>query len=112
MAVVVEVDGIGGPAPPPHLNSEGGGIARKLAVAEIAVERIALGVAAPRFIQRIRKGFTVYDLLPGGRVHVSDVKIRPAIAVFIEPASAHAGADIFDTGGGGDVAELTAFVFV
>ena len=87
-------------------------MAREFTRAEIAVERVTFGVAAPCFIERIRESLTLDHLLTGDSKHVGDIEVRPAIAVFVEPAGAHAGADVFDTGGGGNIAKLTAFVFI
>ena len=105
-AVTVEVERIARPSPASHF-----GLASlfKRAVAFVAIQRVALGVAMILLAQAVlgceREGRIVDHATTRRRPHVRDVEIGPTRTVRVEPGGAHARAEIFDACIGGDVAE-------
>ena len=103
---MIEIPRVARPRPAPHFNSGGGAHIlenRALAAKQpgIAKQRVASGVLATQgahFFRRILlENVLRRDAQSRSRPHVSDVKIVGSIIVIIEPANAHACADIFNS---------------
>ena len=98
---MIEIPGIARPRPSPHLHTS--------LIAPIFKRLVATGVSKKRIphavflIKSSKAGgsFLLKIVLHGntparGSPHVCNVEIFPAVVVVVEPADAHAGADVLD----------------
>src|SRR5277367_784534 len=103
------------PTPPPELYVLRFPGFFERSIAAIAVQGIAFGVPKvrlPELTARGAKGRIANQSLPDFCPHVRHIQIGPAIAVVVEPARAHARAQVFDAGRGGHVLEMTVLVAI
>src|SRR5207247_5151085 len=112
--IVVEVPGIARPRPPAGFDSRAGALVFKLSRALIAEKGVAPGVLAEERADALgrvlHEQLLHSDALAGGRPHVRDVQVLVPIVVVVEPADAHAGAEIFNPGFPGNVGESAVTV--
>src|ERR1700741_1404496 len=94
---MIEIPGVARPGPPPHGRSRAYPDILKT-IAEVFVQTVAHGVlpveGARLLVEVLLKISLFRDANAGGRPHVGDVKLLPAIIVKIQPGNAHAGAYI------------------
>ena len=65
-----------------------------------------LAIECPNLFRSARlEDFLLRDAFPGGGPHVRYVQVLGAVVVIVEPADAHAGPDVFDSGLWSDVGE-------
>ena len=102
-AVVIEIEATGGPGPTSHFDAFLSAGVFEGAIALVAEEGVAFGVALPEvgWFQVFGSNGSLAGIAP----HVGEVEIGKAVAIVVEPGGAHAGTGIVGVGFWGYVTE-------